>query len=277
MKKIIEKIVNLDRRIIFLSVILVILFPIIHPLKLPGLKVTAPVRGVYDQIEALPPGSTIAVSFDFDPASKPELYPMGMAVCRHAFSRNIKIVGMNLWVTGTGLADEIITTAANEYNKKYGEDYVFLGWQPLPIAVITGVFTNVYKIYPKDQKGNTTKGLPVLEGFNSFQDADYFVSLGAGYPGLIEWVQFGTDKFKVKIGAGCTAVSEPGLRPFYPIQITGLIPAMKGAAEYEALIGKPDMAVAGLDAISLAHFLIIFFIILCNITPFLLKLCEEKK
>lgn len=267
MKRFLDKVANADRRILFLLVIAVIMFPIMRPLALPGLKVTDSVRGVYDEIEKLPPGSMIAVSFDFDPASKPEVYPMAMAVCRHAFKKNIRVLALNLWVTGTGLADEILTLTAAEYGKKYGEDYVFLGWQPSPMAVITGVFLDLYKIYPKDQRGNDTKSLPMLKGFKNFQQLGYFVTLGAGSPGLPQWVQYGSDKYKIKMGGGCTAVSEPGYRPYYPVQITGLIPAMKGAAEYESLIGHPDKAYAGLDAISLGHFLILLLLALCNLIP----------
>ncbi|MBI5211242.1 MAG: hypothetical protein HY927_14815 [Elusimicrobia bacterium] len=271
MKRFLEGLANVDRRILFLLVVVVILVPIMHPLALPGLKVTDSVRGVYDQIEKLPPRSTIAISFDFDPASKPELYPMALAVTRHAFKKDLKVIGMNLWITGTGLADEILTAAAAEHGKRYGEDYVFLGWQPSPIAVITGVFTDIYKIFSKDQKGNDTRALPVMKGFRSFQQLDYFVELGAGSPGLPHWVQYGADKFKIKMGGGCTAVSEPGYRPYYPVQITGLIPAMKGAAEYESLIGKPDKAYAGLDAISLGHFLILLALAMCNLIPVLTR------
>ncbi|MFC1679678.1 hypothetical protein ACFL2T_05660 [Elusimicrobiota bacterium] len=271
MKRFLEKMQKVDRRILFLVTALAILIPIMHPLKLPGLEVTEPVQSFFDEIENLPPGSYIGMSFDFDPASKPELYPMALAVARHAFRKDHKIIAMNLWVTGTGLADEILAVAAKEHGKKYGEDYVFLGYQPFPLAVITGVCTNLHNIYSKDQKGNVARTLPVLKGIRSFQDVQYLVLLGAGWPGLPEWIQYCTDKYKIKAGAGCTAVSEPGLRPFYPVQITGLIPAMKGAAEYEKLIEFPDAAYAGLDAISLGHFLIIFLIFLCNAIPFAMR------
>lgn len=265
MKKILQKMLNLDRRILFIIVVVLIVFPIIRPLNLPGLKVTDAVRGVYDVIEALPPGAPIVIVFDFDPASKPELYPMGVAIVHHAFRKDLRIIGMNLWPTGTGLADEILTQTAKVYNKEYKKDYVFLGYQPSPYAVITGVCTDLYKMYPKDQKGNETKGMPVLKGIKSFQDIAYLFELTAGAPGLKEWIMFGSDKFGFKIGAGCTAVSEPSFRPYLATgQITGLLPAMKGAAEYETLIEREDKATAGLDAISLGHFLIIVLLLMCN-------------
>ena len=116
MKKILQKMLNLDRRILFIIVVVLIIFPINRPLNIQGLKVTDAVRGVYDVIEALPPRAPIVLVFDFDPASKPELYPMGVAIAHHAFRKDLRVIGMNLWPTGTGLADEILTQTARAYN-----------------------------------------------------------------------------------------------------------------------------------------------------------------
>jgi hypothetical protein len=265
MRQLAARLLNLDRRVIFVLVALAILIPIIHPLNLPGLKVTAAVRGVYDEIEALPPGSPVLISFDFDPASKPELYPMGVAITRHAFQRGLKVLATSLWITGTGLAEEILHTVAREYQKVYGEDYVFLGWQPQPVNVIIGLGQDLYKTFPKDHRGNDTRALPVLREVTALKDIRYIVDLAAGTPGVETWVVYGTDKYGVKIGGGTTAVSEPGLRPFLQTgQLTGLIGAMKGAAEYEALLGQRDKATAGMDALSIGHMLVIVLVAFSN-------------
>lgn len=266
MRWLIPRLLNLDRRIIFLAVGLAILLPIIHPLKLPGLKVTQAVRGVYDRIEALPPGSPLLLSFDFDPASKPELHPMGVAIVRHAFRRNLKVIATSLWITGAGLAEDILQTAGREFHKRYGEDFVFLGWQPQPINVIIGLGQDLYKTFPKDYRGNDTRSLPALQQVSSLRDIRYMVDLAAGSPGVEEWIVYGADKYGFKVGGGATAVIEPGLRPFLQTgQLTGLIGAMKGAAEYEALLAQPGTATAGMDALSLGHMLVILLVILSNV------------
>ena len=51
---------------------------------------------------------------------------------------------------------------------------------------------------------------------------------------------------------------------------------MKGAAEYEILVDKPDMAVAGMAAQSFSHILIILFIIFGNIAYFADKRKKSK-
>ena len=44
---------------------------------------------------------------------------------------------------------------------------------------------------------------------------------------------------------------------------------MKGAAEYEELVGAIGMATAGMGAQSMVHLMIIFFIIMGNIAYFI--------
>ena len=54
-------------------------------------------------------------------------------------------------------------------------------------------------------------------------------------------------------------------------QINGLIGGLQGAAEYETLIGRKGMAVAGMDAQSATHFVIIVLVVLCNVFYFTLR------
>jgi hypothetical protein len=224
---------------------------------------------VYDYIESLPERSVFLLSIDFDPASKPELHPQAIAILRHAFRKNVRVIGMTLWVSGTGMADELISTIAKEAGKERGVDYVFLGWSPGGTAVIINMGQDLYTTFPSDYGGHPTKGQPVLDGVNSLKDVTYAVSLGAGNPGVEAWYVFWKDKYKFELGGGCTGVIAPGLYPLLRSgQINGLIGGLRGAAEYESLIGKKGRAVAGMDAQSATHLAIIVLVVLCNIFYF---------
>src|SRR5207249_6288205 len=121
--------VSIDRRIIFLLIALATLLPLLHPFGLP-IKVSPEVRGLYDYIEHLPPRSVFLLSLDFDPSSKPELEPQAIALLRHAFRKDLRVIGMTHWLPGTGLADSIFARVATEMKKQAGKDYVFLGRSP---------------------------------------------------------------------------------------------------------------------------------------------------
>jgi len=272
-----ERMLRIDRRIIFLVIGLCTLVPLLFPVGLP-IKISAEVRGVYDYIEALPERSVFLLSLDFDPASKPELYPQAVAILRHAFKKNLRVVAMTLWVSGTGLADQILTQAAMEAGKENGKDYVFLGWSPGGSAVILNMGQDLYNAFPADYGGKPTKGLPVLSGVQNLRDVTYAVSLGAGNPGVEAWYVFGKDKYKFELGGGCTGVIAPGLYPLLRSgQINGLIGGLRGAAEYETLIGQKGKAVAGMDAQSATHLAIIVLVATCNIFYFSLRRQQRRQ
>ncbi len=266
-----EKMLRIDRRIIFFVIGLCTLVPLLYPVGLP-IKGTPEVRAVYDYIESLPDGSVFLLSMDFDPASKPELEPQAIALLRHAFSRNLRVIAMTLWLPGTGLAEQTVNRVAQELGKVNGEDYVFLGYSPGVGALIIGMGQDLYKAFPSDYYGNPTKKLAVLKDVPNLRHVNYVVSLAAGTPGVETWYLFGKDKYQFELGGGCTGVIAPGLYPLLRSgQINGLIGGMRGAAEYELLIDQSGSAVAGMDAQSATHFAIIVLVILCNTFYFMTR------
>jgi hypothetical protein len=267
---------KIDRRIIFLVIGLCTLLPLLYPVGLP-IKISPEVRSVYEYIEALPERSVFLLSLDFDPASKPELHPQAIALLRHAFRKNLRVVAMTLWVSGTGMADQLLKQVAGEMRKETGKDYVFLGWSPGGPAVIINMGQDLYTAFPSDYGGNPTKGIPVLDGVHSLKDVTYAVSLGAGNPGVEAWYVYGKDKYKFELGGGCTGVIAPGLYPLLRSgQINGLIGGLRGAAEYESLIGQKGRAVAGMDAQSATHLAIIVLVAMCNLFYFSLRQQEGR-
>src|SRR5574342_1184564 len=266
-----ERMLRIDRRIIFLVIGLCTLLPLLYPVGLP-IKISPEVRGVYDYIESLPEGSVFLLSLDFDPASKPELHPQSISLLRHAFKKSLRVIAMTLWVSGTGMADQVITQVASEMGKGNGKDYVFLGWSPGGTAIIINMGQDLYTAFPSDYGGKPTKGLSVLEGVQSLKDIAYAISLGAGNPGVEAWYVFGKDKYKFELGGGCTGVIAPGLYPLLRSgQINGLIGGLRGGAEYESLIGQKGRAVAGMDAQSATHLAIIVLVAMCNLFYFSLR------
>ena len=260
-----ERMLRLDRRIIFLLIGACTLLPLLYPVGL-AIKVSPEVHGVYDYIESLPDGSVFLLSLDFDPASKPELYPQAVALLHHAFNKHLRVIGMTLWVSGTGMADQVISQVAKDLGKVNGKDYVFLGWSPGVGSLIITLGQDLYKAFPSDYYNQPTKDLAVLKGVQTLRDVNYVVSLAAGTAGIETWYVFGKDKYRFELGGGCTGVIAPGLYPLLRSgQINGLIGGLRGAAEYEVLIDKKGRAVAGMDAQSVTHFGIIALVVLCNL------------
>jgi hypothetical protein len=256
---------TLDRRWIFLLIAIVTLIPLLYPIGLP-IRVSPEAQKVYDYIERLPEGTVVLLSLDFEPAGKPELYPMAIALLHHAFQKHLKVVGMTLWPAGTGMAESIFTQVAQENNKEKGVDYVFLGYAPGEANAIISMGQDLYAAFPTDYYGTAITELPLLKNVRTLRDVHYVISLSVGFPGLDTWYVYGKEKYGFELGGGCTAVSVPR---FYPLldtgQINGLLGGLRGAAEYEVLLQREGKAIAGMDAQSATHFLIIVLIAVCNI------------
>lgn len=259
-----SRLLRLDRRIIFLLIALATLLPLLYPAGLP-IRVSPEVRKIYDHIESLSEGSTFLLSLDFEPGGKPELYPMALALLRHAFRKNLKVLGTTLWPAGAGLAETALSSVAQETGKERGKDYVFLGYAPGDASAVISMGQDFHAAFPTDYYGIKTENLPLLTPIRTLRDVQYVISLSVGFPGLDTWYVYGKEKYGFELGGGCTAVSAPR---FYPLlqtgQINGLLGGLRGAAEYEILLGKEGKALAGMDAQSATHFLIIFLIVVCN-------------
>lgn len=260
-----QRLLRIDRRLIFLLVAVLTLAFILHPVGL-ALRVSPEVQSIYDHLERLPEGSVFLLSMDFDPASKPELAPMAVALLRHAFAKRLRVMVMTLWVTGTGLAESILTATAREAGKAAGTDYVFLGFTPGSVNVIINMGQDLAKAFPKDQAGRPLGELPMMQGIRSLRDVQYVVSLGAGTPGVEAWYVYGKEKYGFELGGGVTAVSAAGLYPLLQTgQINGLMGGLRGGAEYETLLGRRGKATAGMDAQSATHVLILVMILIGNL------------
>ena len=266
-----EMLQNLDRRVIFVFVFLGAILPSLVAFRLP-IKATSNVEAVYNTIEVIANngGGTVLISFDYGPGSMPEVQPMALSILRHCFARNIKVVGMNHWPQGVGLAQQALDTTSKELNQTYGEDYVFLGFKTGAGTLVINMGQDFHSAFGKDLEGNNTTELAVTKNITSLKDFDYVISLAAGNTPDGIWIPFGQERYKFRFGIGCTAVMAPDMFPYLQSgQMNGLIGGLAGAAEYETLIKKPGSATDGMRPQSMVHLIIILFILLGNTIYFL--------
>jgi len=264
-----EKVLKIDRRWIFLAIGVAVTIPFFLPLGLP-VVVTPPVQNLYDAVEELEPNSNpLLMAIDYAPATLPELEPMAVAILRHAFSRDVKVVVMTLHPAGYGLAERAMLQVAEEYDRTYGEDYVFLGFQPGISAVILGLGINIRNVFPADAYGTPLSELPVMDGIRNYDDIPLLISM-AGWSAAEAWVYYAYQPYGQRVGAGVTAVMATDFYPYLDTgQLVGLLGGMRGAAEYEELIQRPDQGARGMDSQSVIHLLIIILIAIGNTAYFL--------
>ena len=273
MKYIIELILSIgkvDRRWIFVVIGLAVLLPLFFPLGLP-IRATNATQLVYDAVDDLEPNSKVLVSFEYGPSTKPEIHPMAIGILRHLFTNNKKVYVTCLWPDGQFMAEDALTEIAEqEFGLTYGEDYVLLGFRPGNEAVVKGIVSNLRKLYTTDARGTLVDQIPMMANVNKVKDFDFIFSASAGYPGTIEWVQYAADPTGVPMSTGTTSIQVNDVMPYVQSgQVKGILAGMPGAAEYEALIGSPGIGTSGMDAQSIAHLVIVLFIVFGNITYFI--------
>ena len=81
-----DKLLKIDRRIIFVFVALAVTIPLLFRFKM-AVPPTRHVISMYDKINALSEGSHVLISFDYDPSSKEELQPMAVALLVRAWQK----------------------------------------------------------------------------------------------------------------------------------------------------------------------------------------------
>lgn len=262
--------INLDRRIIFIFVAIGVILPALTTFPLP-IKPTPNVRAIYDTIEEVAENNgTILISFDYGPGSMPEIQPMTLAILRHCFKRNVKVVGMCLWPQAVGLVQQGLDTTTKEFDVTYGEDYVFLGYKTGFQSLVLNMGRDFHGTFPQDIQGNNTTELAVTRQITGLKDFDYVLCLAAGNTPDGIWIPFGQERYKFKFGIGCTAVMAPDQFPYLQSgQMNGLIGGLAGAAEYEKLVNTAGTATDGMRPQSVVHLIIILFILLGNTIYFL--------
>ncbi|QDT37191.1 hypothetical protein [Stratiformator vulcanicus] len=269
---------QIDRRWVFLAMLLAVGVPVLTGLTFP--ETPSPmVRSTYKVIEDLPAGSKVLLALDYDPGAQGELKPMTEAFTRHCSSRGHRLILVTTWPQAPRFTKEAQDISLDDFpDRTYGEDVVNLGFRTGEEGVIKGLVNDLPGTYAADVYGTSVENLPLTKGMKSIQDVDLIISVSGGYPGAKEWVQYAATPYGIKMVAGTTGVQTPYLTPYVPDQLSGILGAIKSAAEYEFLLKKnhPEiefeaLAMERMGPQHSAHLLMIFLIIAGNAIYFTLR------
>ncbi len=261
---------NLDRRWVYLLTWIFVLFPLLFPLGLP-VPIQKESQAWFNYIKNIPDGSIIIYSPMYGTSGMPELFPMTLGMMHQLFQKNVKIIVVTFWAEGALVFDQALRQVdPASYGKVYGVDWIDLGYVPGGEPAIRAFGEDFVRTVPKDYiQGQDTGSFPIMQEAKSARDVDLIISIETGTPGLTEWLRQWQEPFKVPIIVGCIGVSAPGMAPFLQSgQLSAILPGLTSSAEYELLINRKGLAIAGVDAISMSHILVVLLVILGNIGYF---------
>ena len=220
----------------------------------------------------------LLICFDFDPGCDAELGPQVAAILRHCFSRGVKVI-MNIGgnVMSQPLAQQALDEAARDgarLNPPYplmesGKDYVFLGFRPNAFQLYLQMGESIVAAYETDYAGRNLSDMPIMQHIKDFRTIDVVVDVSA-YVGAPEtWIAIGNAKFKKAVILGMGAIGASDYYPFLQSkQIAGLLPGVRGAAEYETALKCPGAGSKRMWSQLYSHVLAIFLILLGNVEFF---------
>jgi len=286
-----EKLQRIDRRILWLILLIVVAAPTIVPVTVPN-AIMPMSRDLWKTVDACPSNKIILLSSTWSNGTRGENKGQLDALLHHVMSKRIRFGLSSFTPEGSRVALDRIKDLARRYNYVYGTDWVSFGYQPSSTNYIKGINADLIATVKRDaidkQPLNTLK---VMRGISSIDNVHMVVELSASGSHM-GWVQF--LKPEVNLGFCPTSVMVPEALPYYASgQLKGLLWGAKGAYDYEQLnvenLPPAELAKVGLKPedlygtgrrymgpLSAAFALVILSIAVGNIAMFIGKRQAQK-
>jgi len=279
-----DKLMRLDRRWVFLFLIVVCVITYAVPFQVPIL-VEREVERIYRFIDSLPPGDIVMVAIDYDPNNMAELHPMAYTIIEQCWRKKLRVLVTALSQNGPGMADEALRNISDSLKiaKTYngveypareivnGVDYTFLGYKPYFALVILGMGQDFRLPFPSDYYGTPLDSIPMMKGVLNYNNVACVVDLSGG--NITDyWISYGQNRFNFPLALGLTGVMTAQYYPYLGSgQVLGIMGGLLGAAQYEQLADNPGLAKDGMRVQLFAHMVIILFIFMGNLGYFMTR------
>lgn len=263
-----DKLQQIDRRVIYIVMLLAMLLPFLYPLSIP-LEYSRTTKDFYAKVDALQSGDKVLISMDYGPGGDADVHPQVEAVVRHLAKRGVKMVFTARWNAGPMFAEKAIQPLLASGELVYGESVANLGYFEGGNAALRRFATDIIGVVPKDINGSDVASLPIMQGVVGVADFALVIEFSSGSPGLADWVAHVQTPLGISLLCGAVTVNVPTSMPYVDAgQCAGLLQGLRGAAEYELMSGIPGTAGACMDAQSLGQVVIVSFILIGNIAYF---------
>lgn len=266
-----------QRKLMMITFILLVAAPFIRPLSLP-VPITQPTRMFYDEIQNIQSGDIIVVDFNFAASNWGELGAGSIALLKQLIAKrattDFKVVFLATMESGPYMLlrslDAVGGWPAMNLGE-YGEDWVSLGFMAGGEPMTAAMASDFNSIYRTDDQGTPVEELPLLTRISTVEDIEMVIHFNMGGDSDKYRKQWGVP-FGVKVLQVVQGIHVPTLAMYLSAgQVQGYIASIRGAAEYELLIGRPGEAIVSTDALSMSHLMVIAVIVAGNLTYFLIE------
>jgi len=266
-----------SRELLYTLLIIAIIAPLVSPIGLP-VTISSRTKQVYDYINSLKPGCHAYVELYYELAARSELEPNVVALVKQLFDKGCKIVFASTAAYGPVVFNLMLSTAPDVFaGKKYGVDYVFLGYISGGESATASLARSIKGTVQYDPFGNRLEDLPLMKEVDKATDFDLAIIASSGTDTFNYYVRQWYTPYNVSLLFVSLSVIAPSIEPFVSAkQAVGMLVGQRSAAEYEMLVGRKGLGLAAMDAQSMAHLLIIIFIVLGNATYWARRLSRRE-
>lgn len=281
MTRFFQRLQRIDRRALYALLLLAVGLPLAINVSLGRPVVLPQTQSYYDTIErvAADPRASkklVLVATNFSSSTATENLTQTEATLRQIMGHRLRFA---IFVfsdpQGRDLGQQIADKLAPEYGYQYGRDYVNWGYKAGdPALNLKSLVRDVPGTIGKDIKGTPLTQIPVMRGVRTVNDIGLVCEIASANT-LEYWLAYfraaGTGE-PIPLLFACTAVMAPEAFPFLKSgQIQGLLNGLKGAGEYEVLIGHPGFGTKASAALSFSHVLILLLIVVGNVGMFVTR------
>ena len=274
---------NIDRRLIYLFVLIALGVPLIYGYTLPPAKMQTAVD-FFDAVESLEnsESSIVLIASDWGPGTQAENKPQTMVAIEHLMRKRIPFALISISPISApflkSMPREVIAKLQAESPGEtwsYGKDWVNLGFKPGGYIMIEGLAKaeDLRENLKTDVNGTALVDLPVMQNIKSIRN----ISMLMEFTGLVGafnyWVQyFQVEDYRPPFVHGCTSITIPEAYIYYSSkQLLGFHEGLAGAAYYDALMSErypertPGRAIRVNTGLAVAQLLVMGFILLGNL------------
>lgn len=245
MRNIIEKILLLDRRWVYLILAIALMVSIIVGKPVTS-HIAEPVQNLYDAVQDAPAGAEqgkiILVGVTFSAGTLGENGNQFRALIRHLMlaKKRFAIVSV-AEPQGARYGLAITAGIAKQYGYTYGTDWISFGYQLPSLAFYKTFIRDIptaVKVDGLQQK--EIASFPIMKTIHAASDIALLVEVTAS-SSVFDWIQYVQPATTphMLIGYACTGVMGTEAYTYLDSkQLVGMMLGLKGAADYETLVDK---------------------------------------
>lgn len=269
---------NIDRRIYYTLLFILVSALLLFPVGMP-LQISPEVKETWQMIDDLQPGDFVIINFCLSASGYAQLQGAVNSMIAHIFEKpGVTVMFMMVSDQAPIMLEEIITingdlmpgeTTFPWYEirgKTYGDDYINMGFYPGISNFIAALSMNFREsLGDADWYGVDVTGFFDSHNIQSAEDVDLVVSFdsddGAGDFMRYFFLEYGTPVIQSMIGV---MVANSKVQ-YNAGNYAGIVPSIRGSAEYQYLQNYPGMALTQMDAFSVVQFYLMALMIVGNL------------